>query len=103
MKQLATVNFKSRIVREFSSSPRPVGLGEHDTTMTLYGPTLLSPARNNKYYAIEWDIPGAEETVEYGIWVQDGILVDYDGAFSLPSQAIKLLRDNGITVPVEFE
>jgi len=99
MKEIATVSFRSRIVREFSSSPRPAELGTHDSTMTLYG----LPKEGHGRYAIEWDIPGADEVVEYGIWTENGVLVDYDGAFSLPSQAIQLLRDNGITVPVEFE
>ena len=97
MKQLATTTFTARIVREYSSSPNPVGLGTHKSTMTLY--RLDTPGR----YAIEWDIPSVEETVEYGIWTENNILVDYDGSFSLPSQAIQLLRDNGVTVPVEFE
>ena len=102
MKQLATTSFRSRIVREFSSSPRPVELGEHDTTMTLSG-AYDTGKTGNKYYATEWNIDSAEETVEYGIWTENNVLVDYDGGFSLPMQAIQLLRDNGVIVPVEFE
>lgn len=98
MKQLASTTFTSRIVREFSSSPRPVELGTHATSMTLF-----AAEDKSGYFAIEWDIPGAEETVGYGIWTENNVLVDYDGGFSLPMQAIELLRNNGITVPVEFE
>ena len=102
MNKIATTSFRSRIVREYSSSPRPDELGEHDSTMTLYGPN--GPDFNNHYYyMIEWDIPGADEVVHYGIWTEHKVVTDYDGGFSLPMQAIQLLRDNGITVPVEFE
>lgn len=65
--------------------------------MRLYG----TP---DKYrYAIEWDIPSLDDVEEIGIWTENNVLTDYDGVFSLPKEAIQLLRDNGITVPVDFE
>lgn len=50
---------------------------------------------------IEWDIPSLDRTENIGLWFeidQDGkrTLSDYDGVFSLPSEAIELLRKHGI-------
>jgi len=97
MKEIASISFHSRIVREYSATPTPYELGTHHTTMTLFG------SDDPNYYVIEWDIPGIDEGNAYGIWTEHKVLTDYDGGFSLPMQAIQLLRDNGITVPVEFE
>lgn len=44
-----------------------------------------------------------EDSEHIGLTFDNKVLVDYDGVFSLPSEAIKLLRDNGYTVPDEFE
>ena len=57
---------------------------------------------------IEWDIPSLDRTENIGLWFeidQDGkrTLSDYDGVFSLPSEAIALIRKNGVEVGVEFE
>ena len=57
---------------------------------------------------IEWDIPSLERTEYIGLWFeidQDGkrTLSDYDGVFALPSEAIELMRKNGIEVDVDFE
>ena len=57
---------------------------------------------------IEWDIPSLHYTEEIGLWFEidkDGkrTLSDYDGVFSLPSEAIALIRKNGVEVGVEFE
>lgn len=57
---------------------------------------------------IEWDIPSLERTEYIGLWFeidQDGkrTLSDYDGVFALPSEAIELIRKNGVEVDVDFE
>ena len=96
-----TVEFYAPIVREYSSTPKPDDLGAHTSTMELH-------KINEFQYCIEWDIPDIDESVEFGIWcapnaIGDKILVDYDGAFSLPAQAIELLRSNGVIVPKDFE
>lgn len=57
---------------------------------------------------IEWDIPSLDRTENIGLWFEidkDGkrTLSDYDGVFSLPSEAIALIRKNGVEVGVEFE
>ena len=78
-------------------------LGEHESTMTLY------LAKDATGY-IEWDIPGTGDFVSIGLWFEvvpyeGGItlaLSDYDGVFSLPTQALDLLTDNGILVGDDF-
>lgn len=98
MKKVASVTFTSKLRREYSATPRATDLGEHTTEMVLY-----ASKDDSGYRLIEWDMPDLELTQSYGIWTDKDVLMDYDGGFSLPEQAIKLLRDNGITVPVEFE
>lgn len=68
--------------------------GKHGWTMDLY-------FDNDNTGFIEWDIPSLERTEYIGLWFeidQDGkrTLSDYDGVFSLPSEAIELLRKHGI-------
>jgi hypothetical protein len=99
--KLDSITFESPLVREFSSTPTPVQLGTHTTTMELF------KVNDSRFY-IEWDLTAIEEFMEYGIWTEtnsDGKqeLVDYDGGFSLPIQAIELLRKNNIIVPKDFE
>lgn len=96
MQLIDTLTFTSPINREYSSAASCVPLGEHKSTMTLHA------AQNRKKFFIEWDIPSLEETYEIGIWCEGDILTDYDGLFSLPTQAVTLLRRNGITAPQEF-
>jgi hypothetical protein len=95
------ITFTASIVREYSSSPRPDDLGTHESTMELFN------HGDPCYYSIEWYIPEIDEVVDYGIWCQHfkGVLTltDYDGGFSLPKQAIGLLRKNNIVVPKDFE
>ena len=95
---IATIKFKSPINKE--NSFNSWSLGEHMSTMTLY-----VNDQDWKMGSIEWDIPTADEYVEIGLWFEDDetTLRDYDGLFSLPEQAIKLLRDNGYTVDESFE
>ena len=71
-------------------------LGEHSYTMELF-------KEDENHYLIEWDIPGLDCTEHIGIGLQNNRLIDYDGVFELPEQAIKILREAGITVPREFE
>ena len=58
---------------------------------------------DNGRYFIEWDIPGMETTEYIGIEREDMVLTGYDGVFEIPVEAIELLRENGFTVPKEFE
>lgn len=96
--KVAEVTFTSELISEGSWGSR--GIGKHESTMTLY----MGPPQG----CIEWDIPGLDETVEIGLAFEyDGkgalSLVDYDGVFSLPEEAVALLRKQGIVVGEEFE
>ena len=72
-------------------------IGTAPSTMELH------KIQEGRYY-IEWDIPDIQTTENIGIWVDsDGELTDYDGVFSLPAEAVKLLRDNNIKVSHDFE
>jgi hypothetical protein len=70
-------------------------LNEPASLMDLY---LLEP----DYYTIEWHRPLLDDVTQIGIWVEGGILTDYDGVYELPVQAIKLLRQHSLVVPQEF-
>jgi hypothetical protein len=77
---------------EYSSGS--ISQGKHGWTMDLY-------FDNDNTGFIEWDIPSLDRTENIGLWFeidQDGkrTLSDYDGVFSLPSEAIELLRKHGI-------
>lgn len=55
---------------------------------------------------IEWSWlwPDGEEDCEHiGVWWENGTLVDYDGVFDLPKQAVHLLRRVGIRVGRSFQ
>lgn len=99
--KIAETTFTSHIRSENSFGT--TSLGKHESTMTLY------MAKDATGY-IEWDIPGADEFASIGLWFdvepnQDGFtlaLRDYDGVFSLPTQAVELLTNNGITVGDDF-
>jgi hypothetical protein len=43
----------------------------------------------------EWDISELELTEEIGLRFEGNELTDYDGVFSLPSQLVKYLSDQG--------
>lgn len=98
---IAERTFTAHITSETSFGG--TNLGEHESTMTLY------LAKDATGY-IEWDIPGTGDFVSIGLWFevepyQGGFtlaLRDYDGVFSLPTQAIEMLTDNGILVSDDF-
>lgn len=100
-RKIAERTFTSNIVREYSAGG--MNLGEHESTMTLY------LAKDATGY-IEWDIPAVDEFASIGLWFdvepyKDGFtlaLRDYDGVFSLPTQAIEMLTENGILVSDDF-
>lgn len=93
MNKVATKTFTAEIVKEGSWGGN--NLGMHESTMDLY--------RDGSEAFIEWDIPDLEITEVIGIWLDGDTLTDYDGVMSLPKEAIQMLRDNGITVPEDFE
>lgn len=96
---LLTKTFTAELVKEGSWGVRDIG--KHESTMSLY-----EVEGNAGRLYIEWDVPALDLVEEIGIWVEmvDGkrTLCDYDGVCSLPSEAIGLLEEHGITVPEEF-
>lgn len=71
--------------------------GEMDSTMELFKDDNGVPTM------IEWDVPHIEKTEQIGLFFDGKSLEDYDGVFELPSQAIKLIRKSGYSVPKHFE
>lgn len=86
---------KNELVRETSNSV--TRLGEHEFTMELFKDDKGVPSM------IEWDVPDLEETEHIGLWFEGKSLIDYDGVFELPLEAIKLIRKAGYSVPRDFE
>lgn len=95
-KLIATRAFEAELILEGSWGTRQ--LGKHPSSMELW------ERDDPGCYFIEWDIPHMDRTEEIGIWVDRGSkeLIDYDGVFSLPIQAIALLEENGIKVGADF-
>lgn len=92
-------SFTSEVVREYSSG-HVEKLGPAQCTMEL----RLNADRTRG--SIEWISIFQDDSEEYadiGIWIEGGGLVDYDGLFELPVQAVDLLREAGIRVPDEFD
>lgn len=94
---LATITFTAPIYSE--NSYTTTQLGEHQSTMTL-----RVNDQNWKRGSIEWDIPSLDCYTDIGLWFEDDekTLADYDGVFALPTEAIKLLTDNGFIVGEQF-
>lgn len=82
-----------RLLR-FQSAFAGEGLEDHDFTMELFvhdGSNMMGGSG-----CIEWDVPSMDETVHIGFWWRGKKLVDYDGVFDLPKEAIKLLENFGL-------
>lgn len=96
--KIAEKRVSTNFVLERSSSSTTQALGKHDSTMCLY--EFDEPGR----LMVEWDIPGLDETMEIGIWINStrGELTDYDGVFSLAQEVIEFLEENNITVGSDF-
>lgn len=91
--------FTAALISEGSWGARD--LGTHESTMDLYF------RKDNTGY-IEWNLPSLDEYECIGLWFDIGAdgsrtLSDYDGIFSLPDEAIALLREAGVVVPEEYE
>lgn len=87
MKTLDKITFRSPVGIDngYTNTPQ----GDNDSTMELL-------AYDNGAFAIEWDIPSLDETILIGIWVDvRKKVIEYDGVFELPAQAVLLLYKNG--------
>lgn len=95
-KKLAEKTFSADLFSEGSWGSR--SLGRHESTMTMYASDRPGRAW------IEWDIPAIDGYEEIGLdFDVRGRLIDYEGVFSLPREAIALIRSVGFHVPREFE
>ena len=104
------IEFTTGIVREHSYTPKLDDLGKAQCSMELFTFDGSVPSSGNGH--IEWYLEymdrngvltGGEDIQEIGVWFKDKTLCDYDGLFSLPKEAVKLLRQVGIIVPKDFE
>jgi hypothetical protein len=80
------IEFESEVYRETMYGVQEE-YGKKKCTMELI------PVKSE--YTIEWVVGDEEEIVEIGIWAVGNKVTEYDGVFSLPKEAIKLLKDNG--------
>lgn len=92
-KHLATKEFKTELVREYSMLPNVVPIGMADNTMELW-------VGDDGSGCIVWnweleDGSDADEEVIGLMWDFDKTITDYDGVFELPLEAIELLKENG--------
>ena len=94
-----TIYFKAEIVREYSARPTPDHLGTADCSMEMFFDDEGTPE------LIEWFIEydsGTSDVESIGLWFENRTLTDYDGIFSLPYHAKKLIRLNGFRIPRDF-
>ena len=90
MKQIAKLEFEAELVREYSAVPTVESLGHRRQTMTLYAEAGRG--------LIEWEAGDDGEGAAIGLIFEGRRVTDYDGVFSLPRQAEKLLEAAGYDV-----
>lgn len=70
--------------------------GEFDQTFELF-------KEDDTHFMIEWDIPNMETTEHIGLtFDKDGNLIDYDGVFSVPDEAIEWIESLGLGLNMEY-
>lgn len=93
MNKIATYEFKSEIVKEYSSTSKLENLGMADNKMELY------VSDDKRTGSIDWEIDfedGEGDCIGIGLWFNENKeLTDYDGVFSLSSYAIEFLEREG--------
>ena len=90
-------SFNSPINIERSSSPVMEHVGQLDSTMELWMDEGHAPT------GIEWVVDDGQFVEDIGLVFDGKTLTDYDGVFSLPKEAIQLIRKAGFIVPSDFE
>jgi hypothetical protein len=96
MKVIKEIQFEANIVREYSSKPKVDDLGRQKCKMTLY-----RSEKNESNGAIEFETES--ECVGIGLTFSKNELLDYDGVFELPREAIELMESCGIKVGEDFK
>ena len=105
MKAIKKIEFEAHLVREYSIVPNVDDLGFQKQTMELFTETSdLSEGVGQ----IEWIVGVGTEDEDLAAyigvyWDETNELIDYDGVFSLPIEAVQLLRKCGIKVSKDFE
>jgi len=86
-KIIAEKTFRKKVWSETAYSRRPIGLC--DNKMTLIGV--------KGQYLIQWEVENEdyEDEVDIGIWTVHNKVVEYNGVFEIPVEALELLRENG--------
>lgn len=85
-KLIATKEIETQLVRE--TMYNATKLGNHTSTMELW-------QNDEGEIYLEWDIPALEETQYYSFTVDGKTILEFEGAISIPKEAIELLEENG--------
>ena len=88
MNPIATLEFEAELVREYSAVPAVESLGRRRQRMTLH-------LQDESHDLIEWEAGKDGEGAAICLIFEDRRVVDYDGVFELPMQAVKLLEAAG--------
>ncbi len=96
-----TKKFRARLVEEYSAIPKRTDLGVHDCEMNLHvGDDIAAIAGDRIVWYYTKD--GETEVTEIGLELEGTKVVGYDGVFSLPTEAVALLKEAGLdTTEVE--
>ncbi len=90
------LTFSSVLTLETSMSPMAESFGECLSTMELF------TGDENVPTMIEWYVEELDRVEHIGLWFEGRELVDYDGVFELPTEAVKLIRKGGYKVPSDM-
>ena len=94
-----TIYFKTKLYREYTLSPIPEDLGMANCSMEMF---LSEDGESGQ---IEWIVEyedGSEDVEHIGLCFENRCLTDFDGLFSLPEEAKRLIRFNGFHVSRDF-
>ena len=94
-----SINFNAEIVREHTHTSAIEELGTANCSMEMF--IAADSADAEIVWLIEYD-NGDTDVEHIGLWFENRTLTDFDGLFSLPEQAKKLIRLNGFHVPNDF-
>lgn len=95
-----TLIFEKEIFIERSCTSKKQSIGVSKSEMTIWVDSI-----GDQCATIEWVYNigrDSEDSIGIGVWFEKNRLVDYDGVFELPKQAIKVLNMNGFVVPKDF-
>ena len=87
MKQIKQIIGESQLIEEGSWGSRDIGKRSWEM--------ILWEEKPSKVYQIEWIIAGGDYE-RIGVWVNDGVMTDYDGVMSINDHALKLIESIGV-------